>query len=120
MLMLRIAQLKNHHMSLIHCVYQSHVLRESSCDMNQIREPVWLREHCPSFTTMSADAVFSDIFRINTVGDMTDELKSLFLIDQRNLSTCSLCNNLIERHTNIFVLYTTCENLVSKQLENCL
>ena len=101
-------------------LYQSHVLRESSCDMNQVREPVWawLREHCPSFTTMSADAVFSDIFRINTVGDMTDELKSLFLIDQRNLSTCSLCNNLIERHTNIFVLYITCENLVSEKLEN--
>lgn len=32
-------------------------------DMTLIREPVWvyLRQHCNSFATMSADAVFSDI-----------------------------------------------------------
>ena len=52
-----------------------------------------------------------------TVGKMTDELRSLFLIDQHNLSTSSLCNNLIEKHTNIFILYITYENLFSEQFE---
>lgn len=64
-------------------------------DMTLIREPVWayLRQHCNSFATMSADAVFSDIFTLNTVGIMTRQLESLFLIQQRNQSFCSLCNN---------------------------
>ena len=39
-------------------------------DMTLVREPVWahLRQHCNSFASMSANAVFSDIFRLNTVG----------------------------------------------------
>ena len=49
-------------------------------DMTLIREPVWayLRQHCNSFATMSADAVFSDIFKLSTVGVMTEELQSFF------------------------------------------
>ena len=31
---------------------------------------------------LSADAVFSDIFTLNTVGVMTQELKSLFLVQE--------------------------------------
>ena len=89
-------------------------------DMTTIREPVWayLRQHCNSFTTMSAHAVFSDIFRSNTVGVMTQELKSLFLIQQRNQSICSLCNNAIISNTSIFVLYITSPNLFHNQFEN--
>ena len=41
-------------------------------DMTLIREPIWahLRERCNSFASMSANAVFSDIFRLNTVGSL--------------------------------------------------
>ena len=41
-------------------------------DMTLIREPIWahLRERCNSFASMSANAVFSDIFRSNTVGSL--------------------------------------------------
>ena len=35
---------------------------------------------------LSADAVFSDIFTLNTVGVMTQELKSLFLVQRSNQS----------------------------------
>ena len=47
-----------------------------------VREPVWAwkRQCCPSFTDMSANAVFSDIFQVNTFGELTFDLKSLFLI----------------------------------------
>ena len=43
--------------------------------MTLIREPVWayVRQHCNSFATMSADAVFSDIIRLSTVGVTTQE-----------------------------------------------
>ena len=37
---------------------------------------------------LSADAVFSDIFTLNTVGVMTQELKSLFLVQRSNQSVC--------------------------------
>ena len=40
--------------------------------MTLIREPIWahLRESCNSFASMYANAVFSDIFRLNTVGSL--------------------------------------------------
>ena len=44
---------------------------------------------------LSADAVFSDIFTLNTVGVMTQELKSLFLVQKSNQSVCSCYNNAI-------------------------
>ena len=37
---------------------------------------------------LSADAVFSDILILNTVGVMTQELKSLFLVQRSNQSVC--------------------------------
>ena len=54
-------------------------------DMSLIREPVWsyLRQLCNSFASMSAHAVFSDIFTLNTVGTMNQQLESLFLIQQK-------------------------------------
>jgi len=61
-------------------------------DMVLIREPFWayLRQHCNSFAIMSADAVFSDILKLSTVGVMTQELQSLVLVKGRNQSVCSL------------------------------
>ena len=63
-------------------------------DLMNVREPVWahLRRHCNSFAACSDDAVFSDIFTLNAVGAMTDELRSLFLIQQSNQTVCSSCN----------------------------
>ena len=44
---------------------------------------------------LSADAVFSDMFTLNTVGVMTQELKSLFLAQRSNQSVCLSYNNAI-------------------------
>ena len=89
-------------------------------EMTVVREPVWiyLRQHCDSFAAMSADAVFSDIFMLDTDGMMTEELKSLFFIQQSNQSICSSCNNAIIKNTSIFVLYINFPNLLHNQFEN--
>lgn len=91
-------------------------------DMSLIREPVWsyLRQRCNSFASMSAHAVFSDIFTLNTVGTMNQQLESLFLIQQKNQSVCSSCNNEIVKNTCIFVIYITCQNLGHSVFENCV
>ena len=60
--------------------------------------------HCNSFAMLSADAVFSDIFTLNTVGVMTQELKSLFLVQKSNQSVCSSYNNAISNKTSSFVV----------------
>ena len=89
--------------------------------MTLVREPVWghLREHCNSFASMSTNAVFSDTFRLNTVGAMTElELKSLFLIQQSNQSVCSFCSNVLVKETDVFILYLTFANLLQNQFEN--
>ena len=101
-------------------IHQSCIQREHLGVREIVREPVWswLQDHCASFTTMSADAVFSDIFRTNTIGGLTDDIKSLFLIQQRNQLSCSLCSNQLVTNTNIFVLYITGPNIISTQLEN--
>ena len=52
---------------------------------------------------LSADAVFSDIFTLNTVGVMTQESKSLFLVQKSNQSVCSSYNNAISNKTSSFV-----------------
>ena len=51
-------------------IHQSCIQREHVGAIEIAREPVWswLRDHCASFTTMTADALFSDIFRTNTIG----------------------------------------------------
>ena len=91
-------------------------------DMSLIREPVWsyLRQLCNSFASMSAHAVFSDIFTLNTVGTMNQQLESLFLIQQKNQSVCSSCNNEIVKNTCLFVIYITCQNLGHGVFENCV
>ena len=70
--------------------------------MTVVRERVWayLREHCSSFASMTADAVFSDIFTLNTVGVMTQELESLFLIQ----APLSLHHNQFENYVSEAVL----------------
>ena len=68
---------------------------------------------------MSTNAVFSDTFRLNTVGAMTElELKSLFLIQQSNQSVCSFCSNVLVKETDVFILYLTFANLLQNQFEN--
>ena len=76
-------------------------------DLELLREPVWawLRQHCPSFADMSANAVFSDIFRLSTVGQMNMELKSSFHIQQTNQSFCCTCNHPI-RNVLVSLFYT--------------
>lgn len=51
-----------------------------------VQEPAWanLRECCNLFATISAHAAFSDIFTLNAVGVMTEDLKHLFLIQVTN------------------------------------
>ena len=48
-------------------------------------------------------AVFSDIhvFKLSTVGVMTQELQSLFLVKERNQSVCPLCNNAVIKKSKI-------------------
>ena len=53
---------------------------------------------------LSADAVFSDILTLNTVGVMTQELKSLFLVQRSNQSVCLSYNNAISNKTSSFVV----------------
>lgn len=88
--------------------------------MAAIQEPVWayLRQHCNSFATMSDHAVFSDIFTLNTVGGMTQELKPIFLIQQSDQSICTSCNNLVVKETSKFVLYITSVNMTHRKFEN--
>lgn len=89
-------------------------------DLMNVRKPVWahLRQHCNSFAACSDDAVFSDIFTLNTVGAMTDELKSLFLVQQSNQTVCSSFNNPIVSITNVFVFYITSLSLDETQFES--
>ena len=65
-----------------------------SNQLHSVREPIWawMRQHCASFTGMSDNALFSDIFQINTFGELKFGLKSLFLIQHTNHSICSECN----------------------------
>ena len=81
--------------------------------MTEVREPVWtyLRRHC--------NAVFSDIFTLNTVGVMTQELKSLFLVQKSNQSVFSSCNNAISNKTSCIV-YITSLNLLQNKFEDSI
>ena len=81
-------------------------------DLELLREPVWawLRQHCPSFTDMSANAVFSAIFRLSTVSQMNMELKWLFLIQQTNQSFCCTCKVQIQ-NVLVSLFYTRCHEI---------
>ena len=94
----------------------THVIKEKTLAL----EPVWLwlRDHCTSFSAMTANAVFSDIFTLSTVGVLSEELKSLFVVQQCNQSCCTSCGNQIIHNTSIFVLYITCPNIISTQFSN--
>ena len=67
---------------------------------------------------MTANAVFSDIFTLSTVGVLSEDLKSLFVVQQCNHSCCTLCGNQILYNASIFVLYITCSNIISTQFAN--
>ena len=91
-----------------------------------VREPVWAwkRQCCPSFTDMSANAVFSDIFQVNTFGELTFDLKSLFFVfvffdsTYTNHSICSQCNQQITKSTDVVVLYITHQHIHQNGFEN--
>ena len=67
---------------------------------------------------MTDHAVFSDIFTTRTFEDLSDDLKSLFLVQQCNQSCCSLYGSQIVKKPSIIVLYITCANLRSTAFEN--
>ena len=72
-------------------IYLSCIQRQNLGAVEVVREPLWslVRYRCESFFAMTADAVFSDIFTLRTVGDLTDDLKSLFLVQQCNQSVAT-------------------------------
>ena len=49
---------------------------------------------------------------------MNQQLESLFLIQQKNQSVCSVCSIGITKNTCIFVIYITCQNLGLSLFEN--
>ena len=59
---------------------------DEQTDIAMVQEPAWanLRECCNLFATISAHAAFSDIFTLNAVGVMIEDLKHLFLIQVTN------------------------------------
>ena len=77
-----------------------------------------MRQCCPSFTVMSANAVFSDIFQVNTFGELTFDLKSLFFIQHTNHSICSQCNQQISKSTDVVVLYITHQHIHQNGFES--
>jgi len=77
-------------------------------------------QRLPSLSAMTADAVFSDIFNMQTFGDLTNDLKSLVLIQQCNQTCCTLCNNQIVKTTSTIVLYITCRNILPTEFKNCV
>lgn len=103
-------------------IYESCNSRQLFGAVETAREPVWssIRNRCPSFLGMTANAVFSDIFTMRNVGSLSDDLKSLFLIQQRSQTCCSLCTNQIVKTAGIMVLYITSPNLRSIDFENQL
>lgn len=103
-------------------IYESCNSRQLFGAVETVREPVWssIRNRCPSFLGMTANAVFSDIFTMRNVGSLSDDLKSLFLIQQRSQTCCSLCTNQIVKTAGIMVLYITSPNLRSIDFENQL
>ena len=82
-------------------------------------EPVWslIRGRCLSFSAMTANAIFSDIFTMQTFRDLTNDFKSLFLIQQCNQTCCTLSNNQIVKTTSTNVLYITCPNILPTQFK---
>ena len=74
--------------------------------MTEVREPVWtyLRQLCNFCYLICRCCIFSEIFASNTVGVMTQELKSLFLVQKSNQSVCSSYNNAISNKTSSFVV----------------
>ena len=77
-----------------------------------------IRNFCPSFSAMTADAVFSDVFTMRTLSNLSENLNSLSLIQQTSHTCCTLCGNRIIKTGNTIVLYITCSNSISKNFEN--
>ena len=78
----------------------------------------YIRNFCSSFSAMTADAVFSEVFTMRTLGNLNENLNSLFLIQQTSHMCCTLCGNRIIKTGNTIVLYSACSNPISKNFEN--
>lgn len=57
-------------------------------------------------------------FTLNTVGVMTWQLKSLFLVQQIEQSICSCCNKAISNNTSLFTIYITSPDLSQIKFED--
>lgn len=103
-------------------IYESCNQRKSLDAVEVVREPVWpsIRGRCPSFSAMITDAVFSDIFAMQTFGDLTNDLKALILIQPCSQTCCIVCNNQIVETTGTIVLYITCPNILPTEFKNCV
>ena len=108
------------HNEFFDIIYESCSARQNLGAIDIVREPLWsfIRNRCPSFIGMTADAVFSGMFTMRTVANLTDDLKSLFPIQQRTQSSCSLCGNQMIKTASIIVLYIMCPNLRSADFES--
>lgn len=91
-------------------------------DLTVVRGPVWahLRQDCYFFATISDNTIFSDILTLNTVGVMTPELKSLFLVQTISKSICSSSNKEVLNNTTLFTHYMTSLNLPQNKFEDGL
>ena len=109
-----------HIMIFFELIYESCIAKQNLGAVDIAREPVWsyIRNFCPSFSAMTADAVFSDVFTMRTLGNLSGNLNSLFLIQQTSHTCCTLCGNRIIKTGNTIVLYITCSNPISKNFEN--
>ena len=77
---------------LFEIIYESCNERQIHGAVDVVREPLWswIRNRCASFSAMTADAAFSDIFTMRTVGQLNDDFQSFILIQQSNQTFCSL------------------------------
>ena len=101
-------------------VYESCNIRLNLGAVELVRQPVWswIKDHCASFSAMTADAVFSDIFTSRTFGDISEDLKSMFLVKQCNQTLCTLCGSQIINNASIIVLYIRCTAANAYQFDN--
>lgn len=70
--------------ALFDIIFESCNQRENLGTFKSVRQPVWswIKDHFASFSAMTDDAVFSDIFTMRIFGRLSNDLKSLFLVQQ--------------------------------------
>ena len=66
---------------------------------------------------MSANAVFGDIFQVNTFGELTIDFKS-FVIQHTNHFICSQCKQQITKSTDVVVMFITHQHIHQNGFES--